>query len=278
MALLPIFILALVQGITEFLPISSSGHLILVHAIMGDETAMGSAWQDHMLLDVAVHIGTLFSVIIYFHKDIEKMLGGIKNIARKDVDSEGSQLMFNLIIGSIPVMIAGYTLHLWQPDWLLQVEIVAWTTLIFGVLLWFADRTPDTTRTVKDMGLKHAFIIGLMQAIALVPGTSRSGITMTAARFLGYSRAESAHFSLLLAILAISGAGVLSINELIKTGNMQISMDFIIAIALSFITGLAAITLMMKWLERATFTPFVIYRLILGSVLLIAIYGGFIGR
>lgn len=186
--------------------------------------------------------------------------------------------MFNLIIGSIPVMIAGYTLHLWQPDWLLQVEIVAWTTLIFGVLLWFADRTPDTTRTVKDMGLKHAFIIGLMQAIALVPGTSRSGITMTAARFLGYSRAESAHFSLLLAILAISGAGVLSINELIKTGNMQISMDFIIAIALSFITGLAAITLMMKWLERATFTPFVIYRLILGSVLLIAIYGGFIGR
>jgi undecaprenyl-diphosphatase len=204
------------------------------------------------------------------------MIGGIGDIAKNDMNAEGSRLVFNLITGSIPVLIAGFALNIWQPDWLLQVEILAWATLIFGALLWFADRTPDTTRTVKDMGLKHALIIGLTQALALVPGTSRSGITMTAARFLGYSRAESAHFSLLLAIVAISGAGALSINELIQTGNMEIGMDFIIAIALSFITGLVAITLMMKWLERSTFLPFVIYRLILGSVLLGLIYSGVI--
>ena len=276
MALLPIFILALVQGITEFLPISSSGHLILVHAAFGGNATPGSVWQDHMLLDIAVHIGTLFSVILYFRKDIYKMCTGVKDIARQHVHAEGSRLIFNLLIGSIPVMIAGYGLHLWQPEWLLQVEIVAWTTIIFGILLWFADRTPECTRTVNDMGLKHALIIGTTQAFALVPGTSRSGITMTSARFLGYSRAESAHFSLLLAIVAISGAGALSVSELIQTGNMEIGFDFLLAVVLSFITGLGAIILMMKWLERATFMPFVIYRLIMGVVLLGLIYGGVI--
>ncbi len=276
MALLPIFILALVQGITEFLPISSSGHLILVHAAFGGNATPGSVWQDHMLLDIAVHIGTLFSVILYFRNDIYKMCAGVKDIARKDVHAEGSRLIFNLLVGSIPVMIAGYGLHLWQPEWLLQVEIVAWTTIIFGILLWFADRTPECTRTVNDMGLKHALIIGTTQAFALVPGTSRSGITMTSARFLGYSRAESAHFSLLLAIVAISGAGALSVSELIQTGNMEIGFDFLLAVVLSFITGLGAIILMMKWLERATFMPFVIYRLIMGVVLLGLIYGGVI--
>lgn len=277
MALLPIFILALVQGITEFLPISSSGHLILVHAALGGDTNPGNAWQDHMLIDVAVHIGTLLSVILYFRKDIYTMCLGIKNIAQKDVHAEGSQLIFKVLIGSVPVMIAGYALHLWQPEWLLKVEIVAWTTIIFGVLLWLSDRTSNCTRTVENMSLKHALMIGISQALALVPGTSRSGITMTAARFLGYSRAEAAHFSLLLAIVAISGAGALSVNELIQTGNIDIGLDFALAVILSFITGLAAIALMMKWLERATFMPFVIYRLAMGAVLLGLIYGGFIG-
>ena len=277
MALLPIFILALVQGITEFLPISSSGHLILVHAALGGDTKPGNAWQDHMLIDVAVHIGTLLSVILYFRKDIYTMCLGIKNIAQKDVHAEGSRLIFKVLIGSAPVVIAGYVLHLWQPEWLLQVEIVAWTTIIFGVLLWLSDRTSNCTRTVENMSLKHALTIGISQALALVPGTSRSGITMTAARFLGYSRAEAAHFSLLLAIVAISGAGALSVNELIQTANIDIGLDFALAVILSFITGLAAITLMMKWLERATFLPFVIYRLAMGAVLLGLIYGGIIG-
>lgn len=276
MVLLPLFILALVQGITEFLPISSSGHLILVHAIFEQNAENTNIWQDHMLLDVAVHIGTLFSVLLYFHKDILKMLGGLKEIGRGDTKDEGSKLIFNLIIGSIPVIIAGFLLHLWEPAWLLQVEIVAWTTLIFGAVLWLADRTPQTDKTIKDMGYKHALMIGIMQILALIPGTSRSGITMTASRFLGYSRAESAHFSLLLAIVAISGAGALSIKDLIDTGSVEIGLEFISAATLSFITGLAAIALMMKWLERATFMPFVIYRFILGTILLVGIYGGFI--
>ncbi len=273
MILFPIIILALVQGITEFLPVSSSGHLVLVHAWFGGSPS-GNAWQDHMLLDVAVHIGTLFSVLLYFRKDVFAMLLGARQIAVGNTAAPNSKLLIHVIIGSIPVVISGFILHLWQPEWLLKVEIVAWTTIIFGVLLGIADRTQKISRTLGDMGWREALIIGSTQVLALVPGTSRSGITMTSARFLGYSRAEAAHFSLLLAIVAIGGAGALSIKELLEAGNLSLGLDFAVAVGLSFITGLAAISVMMSWLERATFMPFVIYRLIMGVGLLWLVYSG----
>lgn len=276
MTLLPILVLALVQGITEFLPISSSGHLLLAHAALGDTGQGENAWQDHMLLDVAVHIGTLFSVLLYFRKDILTMLFGLKDIAKGDVQAKGSRMIFLLAMASVPVIAGGFALHIMQPDWLLSVKIVAWTTLVFGVLLWIADNRPVTKATMETMSYKDAIIIGLMQTLALIPGTSRAGITMTAGRFLGYNRIESARFSLLLGVIAIGGAGALSIKELIEADNIQIGLNFALLVSLSFATGLAAIAIMMKWLERMTFKPFAIYRVILGIAMLIGLYGGFV--
>ncbi len=265
MPLLHIIILALVQGITEFLPISSSGHLVLAHAAL--ETGVQD-WQNHILMDVAVHIGTLFAVLLYFRADVLKMALGIKKILSGDLQANDSKLLLYIIAGSIPVIIAGFALNMLEPDWLLSLEIIAWTTLIFGILLWIADKKSPQARELKDMTYKDALMIGFAQAIALIPGTSRSGITMTAGRFLGFTRTESAHYSLLLGMIAISGAGVLSGINLAKDQQAILSFDIVLAAILAFVTGYAAIALMMKWLARASFTPFAIYRIVMGLTIL----------
>lgn len=274
MPFLVIIILALVQGITEFLPISSSGHLVLVHQFFDASKPTENAWRDHMLLDIAVHIGTLFSVLLYFHKDIIEML--LPGIKEKELSSETSQysLLKYVVIASIPVIIIGYLIHLYEPSWLLQIQVVGWTTLIFGLILGWADRKPILHENLKLMRTSHALIIGFAQTLALVPGVSRAGITMTAARALGYNRPDSAKFSLLLSIIAIGGAGTIGIYELYKSGSLALGLDFFIAAILAFITGLIAIALMMKWLEKATFMPFVIYRIIMGVGLLALAYSG----
>lgn len=267
MPLYHILILALVQGISEFLPISSSGHLVLVHQFLEGSTA-DLCWETNRLMDVAVHIGTLLSVLVYFRRDIFSMIGGLTK-----PKSDGFGLMRNLIIASIPVIIAGFIIHALEPSFICMVEIMAWMMLVFGIVLWFADRM-TATKTLNDMTNFQAFVVGLSQALALIPGVSRSGITMTSARFLGFSRVESARFSLLLSIVAIAGAGFLTSLDLIGEDNLKIGNDILMAIGLSFVASLGAITLMMKWLSKATFLPFVIYRIILGVVLLGMIYGG----
>lgn len=264
-----IIILALIQGITEFLPVSSSGHLVLVHTFLGEGKA-DLCWETNRLMDVAVHVGTLLAVLLYFRKDIYMMLGGLLK-----PKSDGFKLGLYLILASVPVIIAGFGLQMIKPSLLCLVEIMAWMTLIFGIVLYFADKV-DSTKEVKDMNWKNALLIGLSQMIALVPGVSRSGITMTSARFLGFSRVEAARFSLLLSIVAISGAGFLTGLDLIETGNIELGFDVLTAVVLSFIAGYIAISLMMKWLSKATFMPFVIYRVALGVVLLCLIYGGFL--
>ncbi len=269
MALFPIIILALVQGITEFLPISSSGHLILVHALFGEN----QSWDSTKLMDVAVHVGTLFAVLIYFRKDVWVMVQGIIPFLTLKFDQKPAKLNLHILIASIPVIAAGLVLHMLEPSWLLMTEIVAWTTLIFGVLLWVADRKEEQAKTLDDLNVKEALLIGLAQTLALLPGTSRSGITMTASRFLGYSRTESARFSLLLSIIAIAGAGVLGAKDVIDSGDAELGLNVLIAMILSFISALVAIALMMKWLQKSTFTPFAIYRIILGAALLVILYG-----
>lgn len=264
MPLFHIVILALVQGITEFLPISSSGHLILVHAALD-----GSAqdWDRRILLDVAVHVGTLFSVLLYFRVRLLNMAQGLLT-ARQ----EGVRLPLYVFAGSIPVILAGLALHLIKPDWLLLMEIVAWTTLIFGILLWVVDRKCPDTRVVEDLTLKDAVLIGLSQTLALIPGTSRSGITMITGRALGLKRTACVEFSLLLGIVAISGAGAIGGLQLLDENNLALSFDVLLAALLAFIAGYIAIVLMMKWLERASFVPFAIYRIVLGLALLAFIY------
>jgi undecaprenyl-diphosphatase len=258
--MLYLLLLAIVQGLTEFLPVSSSGHLVLIHSLWGDAD---KAWEENLMLDVAVHVGTLFAVLIYFHRTILEMLT-FKNMP----------LIYKLVIGSIPVVIAGFILHQIKPDFLRSLEIMAWMTIFFGILLWLSELGKRDEKPMEEMSFKDAFLIGLAQCFALIPGTSRSGVTMTAGRFLGYARTEAAKFSLLLSIVALSGAGVLLGKDIIETGNAELTGSALMAAGLSFIAALASIAVMMKLFEKFTFAGFAIYRVILGIILLYFIYSG----
>ncbi len=268
MPLFHILLLALVQGITEFLPISSSGHLILLHDVFDEQDA-----RQTLLMDIAVHIGTLFAVLLYFRKDITLLLFGLCKIIRGDIQDENAKLGLHILLSSIPVIAAGFIMHHFDLFSGRNIEVIAWTTLIFGVLLWAADHYKPQTKALPDLTWKNALFIGLAQMLALIPGTSRSGITMTAARWLGFSRTEAARYSLLLAVIAISGAGTLGGISVLKMDNIAFTMDIVLAAFLAFIAGLIAITLMMKWLERASFAVFAIYRIALGLLLLGIVYG-----
>ncbi len=274
MILYHIIILAVIQGLTEFLPVSSSGHLGLFHCF----TDQCERWDaDNLTMDIAVHVGTLLSVLLYFWRDVVRMFLGVCDISTGKAKSDDSRLMLFVLIGSIPVIIAGLALHMFEPDWLKTLHVIAWATIIFGVVLWWADSKSPKARTVKDMTFKDAIIVGLAQVLALIPGTSRSGITMTAARFLGFSRKESAHYSMLLAMIAISGAGAIMGLSLLKSGDLSLGLDVLIAVIFSFFSGLIAISVMMKYLEKYTFTVFAVYRIILGTALLALLYSGVIG-
>ncbi|MCB1532770.1 MAG: undecaprenyl-diphosphate phosphatase [Alphaproteobacteria bacterium] len=262
-----IMILALVQGITEFLPVSSSGHLLLVHALFQSEAGL-EVFKQNLLLDVAVHVGTLFSVLLYFHSDVLQMLCGLKKMVTGNIKNAETKLDLYLLISSLPVIAAGLAISLAGFYWGHNILIVAWMTLIFGIVLWAVDALKPAEKTLSQMNARHALLIGLAQAIALVPGTSRSGITMTMARYLGYSRTEAARYSLLLAIIAIGGAGTLGAIGLYKMGNVTFTLDALLAMALSFVSGYIAIHLMMRWLEKASFKVFAIYRILLGAALL----------
>jgi undecaprenyl-diphosphatase len=262
--LIQILVLALIQGLTEFLPVSSSGHLILVPALTG--------WQDQGLaVDVAAHVGTLVAVLIYFWRDVGRMLAGIARLFIGRVDP-GAKLAGFLLIGTIPALGAGYLIDEYAGDFFRRVEIVAWTLIGFGILLGIADRIGLTIRRVEHMTLVQALFVGFAQALAFIPGTSRSGITMTAARLVGFERQEAARFSFLLAIPAISAAGLWKGYELYETGSTAQLEVATMTAAFCVLTGLFAIAFMMQWLKRANFTPFVIYRLLLGGLLLYLIY------
>lgn len=271
MPLFHLIILALVQGITEFLPISSSGHLILTHWAMEGESAAQANFAANHLLDIAVHVGTLLAVLFYFHKDVRHLVGGATDIVRRK-KTPNRQLTLLVLIGSIPVIITGALMEYYLPDFLNSVGVIATTSIVFGLFLGWADRRPEDKHDAGEMSLKQAVIIGLMQAIALIPGTSRSGITMTAGRLLKLSRVEAARFSLLLSMVAISGAGVLGGLSLYKSDNLVIGQDVIVGILLSFIAAYITIWIMMKSLRKISFMPFVIYRVALG-VLLFALMG-----
>lgn len=274
MILYHIILLAIIQGLTEFLPVSSSGHLGLFHCF----TDQCDQWDaENVTMDIAVHVGTLFSVVLYFWRDVLRMIFGARDIGVGRYKSKDSQLLIFIIISSIPVIIAGLILKQMEPDWLKTLYVIAWTTLLFGIVLWWADTKHDDTKHMESLTLKDAVLIGLAQMLALIPGTSRSGITMTASRILGYSRSESARYSLLLSIVAISGAGALMGLDVLKDGNVSLGFDALVAAVFAFFSGLLAIHIMMRFLEKSTFTVFALYRVILGGGLLVLLYSGVIG-
>jgi undecaprenyl-diphosphatase len=265
MTLLQLFVLAAVQGVTEFLPVSSSGHLILVPVLTG--------WQDQtVLVDAAVHVGTLGAVVVYFWRDIGSLLGGFGRGLRGRGDAS-TRLFGLLVLASLPVIAVGGVLSVTGWDGALRnAQVVAWATLVFGVVLFVADRYFLTVRRLEQIKVSGALVIGVAQILALIPGTSRAGITMTAARMLGFERRDAARFSMLLSIPAIAGAGVLKGWEVYRIGDAQLTFDILLAAVLAFGFAIAAIAVLMAWLRRATFTPFAIYRVILGAGLLIWIY------
>lgn len=265
MPLLHLAVLAIVQGITEFLPVSSSGHLVLVPIFAG--------WPDQgLLLDVAVHVGTLGAVMIYLWRDLFAIAGGLARALRGRRDP-GAKLFLFIVIGTIPVVGAGFALNHYYPGGIRSLEIIGWTTLGFGIFLGVTDWIGMTVRRMEHVKWVDAVVIGLFQVLALIPGTSRSGITMSASRLLGFERPDAARFSMLLSIPAILGAGVLKGLELYESGDAVLRAEAFIAAGMSFAAALVSILVMMAWLRRASFAPFVFYRVVLGCVLLAFAYG-----
>jgi undecaprenyl-diphosphatase len=265
LSLFHIVVVAVIQGITEFLPVSSSGHLILIPAL--------TDWPDQGRgIDVAVHVGTLFAVLIYFWRDVLAAFNGFLQLFMGRVTA-GGRLALALIIGTIPVVVAGYfAARTGLIDQMRSAEVIGWTMLGFGLVLYFADKTGMKIRRIEHMTVLSALWIGLAQVLALVPGTSRSGITMTAARFLGFEAHAAAHFSMLMSIPTILAAGLLDGLDLYEKGQLSAGSDAFITAGLAFLCAIVAISMMMAWLRHASFTPFVIYRVILGGGLLWWVY------
>lgn len=262
MTLWHLILLALVQGITEFLPVSSSGHLVLLPNLTG-------LADQGQLLDVAVHVGTLAAVILYFWSDVRMGLLGVPRMLTGRIDTPGAKLAFLLMIATIPVVLVGLVLHLTGlDDAMRSVAVIGWSMLIFGIVLYWADQRGAQVKQAAGWSLRDAIILGLWQAVALIPGTSRSGITITGARFLGYDRQSAARVAMLMSIPTIAASGVLLGVDAIVSANTQALRDGAIAAGFAFVAALLALTLMMRLLQTVSFTPYVIYRVILGIVLL----------
>ncbi len=260
MDIIQIIVLALVQGLTEFLPISSSAHLILVPLITG--------WQDQGLaFDVAVHVGTLTAVVLYFRKEIGTMfLAWIDSL--KGNHSEDSKLAWGVLIGTIPVGIAGLLFKDYIAGNLRTELVIAITTILFGLLLWYADRSGKRNRDEHTLSWKDIIIVGCAQAVALIPGTSRSGITITAGLMLGLTAPAAARFSFLLSIPVIVLAGGMETLDYLEVANAGDVNDLIYGALISAFSAYLCIHYFLKLLEKINMTPFVIYRLLLGVVLL----------
>ncbi len=253
-------VLALVQGVTEYLPISSSAHLILVPRLLG--------WTDQGLsFDVAVHVGTLFASIFYFRASLIVIIRdwGKSVIGKGATDS--ARTGWHLIIASIPVGIAGALAHEVVETSLRSIIVIASTTLLFALLLWAADAWRRGPRSIEALRMKDALWIGLAQAIAIVPGTSRSGVAMTACLLLGMSRREAARFSFLLAIPAIAMAGTWQSINLMASGQQIEWMRFALAAAVSAAAAWLVIHWLLQFIERIGLLPFVIYRITLAALL-----------
>ncbi|WP_100637944.1 undecaprenyl-diphosphate phosphatase [Marinobacter salexigens] len=260
MDFLQAFFLGLLQGLTEFLPISSSAHLILVPAFFD--------WVDQgVAFDLAVHVGTLLAVVIYFRADVFSIArDGLMSINRRRVVGQGALALY-LVIGTIPAGLAGLALLDIIDNELRAVEIIFATTLFFGLLLGIADWMPKRQRSLDSLNWKDALLVGIAQAIALVPGTSRSGITITAGLFLGMSRETASRFSFLLAIPITALASAV---KLLEVAAADITVDwsaFLVGGVTSFIIAITAIHFFLKWLNKVGMWPYVIYRVILAGVI-----------
>ena len=247
-----IAILSAVQGISEFLPISSSAHLIIVSSLYDLKASS-------LLIDISLHLGSLLAIVYFFRKDLFDL-------------KHNQKLLKLMIIGSIPLIIFGYVLHSTELiDLLRNINVIAWTTLFFGIILYFADQRKIDQNISSNLNIKSIIFIGLFQILALIPGVSRAGITMTAARFLNFNRVDSGKISFLLSIPALAGASFLGLKE-IKNESLEINILVIIAIILSFLFSYITVKFFLSYLNKFSLNIFVIYRIIIALILLSIIY------
>ena len=255
---LQLVLLSVIQGLTEFLPVSSSAHLVLLSEFLRQE-------DQGIIFDVGVHFGTLIAAIVYFRSDIKTML---INLISEKLASPGNNLTVNLVVAVFPILVAGFFLRDSIDLKLRNSEVIAYATILFGLLLYLAQFNKGK-EDVDFLSLPRAFVIGLFQCLALIPGTSRSGITITAGLFLGLSATAASRFSFLLAIPTI---GAIALVELVRFSFLDLSqngIELLIAITISFLVAYISIDLFLRLIERIGFTPFVIYRLLLGGWLLL---------
>lgn len=266
MPLFHLLLVAIIQGITEFLPVSSSGHLILLPNLTGLD-------DQGQFIDVAVHVGTLGAVILYFWSDVRLGISGVPSLIKGRIDSQGAWLALCLVIATVPVILLGFILSVTGlDDTMRSTAVIGWTMLIFGIVLYWTDQKGAVTRRAEDWSLKDALIMGFWQAIALIPGTSRSGITISAGRYLGYAREDAARLAMLMSIPTIIASGVLTGLKVAGDADASLLRDGAIAAFFAFLSALLALTLMMRLLKSVSFTPYVIYRVVLGVILLVIAY------
>ncbi|MBC6443587.1 MAG: undecaprenyl-diphosphate phosphatase [Rhodobacteraceae bacterium] len=265
MPLLHLLLVAIIQGMTEFLPISSSGHLILLPQLTGLE-------DQGQLIDVAVHAGTLGAVIIYFRKDSTRAFVGLGHLVlRRQTDA--ARLAGLLGVATFPAVLFGLVLKVTGlSDGLRSITVIGWMMLIFGVILWVADTRGRQTKAAGDWSLRDAVVMGLWQAVALIPGTSRSGAAITGARALGYTREDAARLAMLMSIPVIIASGIILGTEAVAEANAAALRDCAIAALLAFMSALLALAFLMRLLRVVSFTPYIIYRVTLGLILLLIAY------
>ncbi len=248
-----ILILSLVQGVTEFIPVSSSSHLFIISEYIDFE-------EQSLHIDVSLHIGSFIAVISYFHKDIFNFL-------------ENKKLFIKILVASIPIMVSGYILV--KTGWIEQlrnIKVIGWTTFAFGILLYISDRFRISKSIKNDFDFKSALLIGIFQILSLIPGVSRSGISLTGARMLNFKRFDAAKISFLLSIPTLGAVSIFGINNIISTEDQSFTSINYISIVLSFVFSLITIKFFLKFIENFSLNLFVIYRIILGFILLIIGY------
>jgi len=248
-----ILILAAIQGISEYLPVSSAAHLVLVSKYY-------AFTNQNLLIDICLHLGSLIAIIFYFRKDLFNF---IKN----------KNFLIKIVIGTIPIIPAGYILYqTGLIDKLRNLEVIGWTSLIFGILLYVSDKSKISKTIESDFTHKSAIFIGLFQVLSLIPGVSRSGITITSGRLLGFDRFNSAKISFLLSIPTLAAASVLGIYNISKEGSTELNFLAIIAVIFSFIFSYITVALFLNFVKKFSLNIFIVYRLILSGLILGIVY------
>ena len=248
-----ILFLSIIQGVTEFLPVSSSAHLILFSKYFNFE-------NQSITLDMSLHIGSLFAVVIYFRQDFFNFL-------------ENRKLFLKIVVATIPVMLVGYLLvFLDLIEQLRNFKIIGWMTIIFGFVLYFADKADINKKIDKDLNLKSSILIGIFQVLSLIPGVSRSGITISAARMLKFKREDAVKISFLLSIPTLAAVSFFNIFDLYQMNNLKLSIENFYAIFLSFIFSFITIKYFLIYIKKFDLKLFVIYRIVLGVIVLIFAY------